>query len=185
MIKINLAPTREKRRAVRAVPAMTGLNLGILFGALFVLLVAGIGIYWWTIASDVRRLDREITESEREIERLKVIIAEGQRFKREKEELERRVSTIETVARNQTRPVYLLDAVPDTLPRGLWLTRMEEKGQQLRFAGTTYSSTALSDFMANLKASGKFKEVDLIESRQDLTKSPRTITFEVACRFEI
>jgi hypothetical protein len=44
---------------------------------------------------------------------------------------------------------------------------------------------ALSDFMSNLKASGRFKDVDLIESRQDLTKSPRMITFEVSCRFEI
>ena len=30
-----------------------------------------------------------------------------------------------------------------------------------------------------------FKDVDLVESRQDLTKSPRTITFEVTCRFEV
>ncbi|MBI1958699.1 MAG: PilN domain-containing protein, partial [Candidatus Rokubacteria bacterium] len=97
----------------------------------------------------------------------------------------RRVNAIESVARLQTRPVYLLDAVADMLTKDLWLTRMEEKGQQLRFAGTTYSSTALADFMANLKASGKFKEVDLLVSRQDLTKSPRTITFEVSCRFEI
>ena len=62
---------------------------------------------------------------------------------------------------------------------------MEETGRVLRLAGITYSSTALSDFMANLRASGKFKDVDLVESRQDLTKSPRTITFEVTCRFEI
>jgi len=43
----------------------------------------------------------------------------------------------------------------------------------------------VSDFMTNLKASGKFKDVDLVDARQDLTKSPRTVTFEVSCRFEI
>ena len=64
-------------------------------------------------------------------------------------------------------------------------SRVEEKSRLLRVAGTTYSSVALSDFMANLRASGKFKEVDLVESRQDLSKSPRTITFEVTCHFEI
>ena len=56
---------------------------------------------------------------------------------------------------NQARPVYLLDAMADTLPPDLWLTRMEERGPSLRIAGTTYSSVALSDFMANLKASGQ------------------------------
>jgi len=39
--------------------------------------------------------------------------------------------------------------------------------------------------MANLKASGRFKDVDLLDAKQDLSKSPRTITFEVTCRFEI
>jgi Tfp pilus assembly protein PilN len=73
----------------------------------------------------------------------------------------------------------------DTLPPDLWLTRMEERVPNLRIAGTTYSSVALSDFMANLKASGRFKDVDLLDAKQDLTKSPRMITFEVSCRFEI
>ncbi len=71
------------------------------------------------------------------------------------------------------------------MPADLWLTRIEEKSHQLRLAGTAYSSVAVSDFMVNLKSTGRFKDVDLVESRQDLTKSPRTITFEVACRFEI
>jgi Tfp pilus assembly protein PilN len=61
---------------------------------------------------------------------------------------------------------------------------MEEKGTQLQFAGTTYSAMALSDFMANLKASGKFLDVDIKDAKQDLTKSPRLITFEVVTRFE-
>ena len=113
------------------------------------------------------------------------MIAEGQRYRQEKEELERRVNAIEVVARNQARPAYLLDSLADMMPPDLWLTRVEEKSQQLRLAGTSFTSVALSDFMANLKASGRFKEVDLVESRQDLTKSPRTITFEVSCEFEI
>jgi Tfp pilus assembly protein PilN len=97
---------------------------------------------------------------------LKVIIAGGTLYARDNEMFERRLYSIELAARYQTRPVYLLDAVLDTLPKDLWLSRMEEKGTQLRFAGTAYSATALSDFMANLKASGKFK--DIVDAEQDL-----------------
>jgi type IV pilus assembly protein PilN len=182
MIKINLAPPAARKRLAISMP---GFNLGILFGLLLVVLVAALGFWWWTLDAEVQDLNRQIADNQKEIARLKQVIAEGQRFKREKEDLERRVNAIETVARLQRRPVHLLDTIPDMLPKDLWLTRMEEKGPQLRFVGTTYSSTALADFMANLKASGKFKDVDLLESRQDLTKSPRTITFEVSCRFEI
>lgn len=182
MIKINLAPPPTKKPFSLALP---GFNLGILFGILFLALVAVLGAWWWTLDSDMRRLNRELADNKKESERLQTLIAEGQRFKKEKDDLESRLNAIETVARRQTRPVYLLDATADMLPRDLWITRMEEKGPILRFAGTAYSSKALADFMANLKASGKFKDVDLVESRQDLTKPVRTITFEVTCRFEV
>lgn len=182
MIKINLAPpTSKKPRG----PSGPGPRLGLLFGVLFAALIVLIGGWWLTLSLEARRLNAEIENNRRETERLRPIIAAGQRYKREKEELERRLNAIETVSRNQARPVYLLDAMADTLPADLWLTRLEERGAQLRIAGTTYSSVALSDFMANLKASGKFKDVDLLDAKQDLTKSPRTITFEVTCRFEI
>ena len=181
-IKINLAPPPAKKPFALSVPEF---NLGWLFGILFLVLFGGLGIWWWGLESDITRLNREIAENRREVDRLKTLIAEGQRFKREKEELERRVNAIDTVARKQTRPVYLFDALADMMPKDVWLTRMEERGPVLRLAGVAYSSVALSDFMQNLKASNKFVDVDLVESRQDLTKPVRTITFEVTCRFEI
>lgn len=180
MIRINLAPPSAKKGVGLSIPS----NLGMLFGAAALVLVVVLGGWWWSLSAEIKQLNTEIAENKKEADRLKVVIAEGQRFQRDKEMLEQRVNAIELVARRQTRPVYLLDAVLDTLPRDLWLTRMEEKGTQLRFAGTTYSATALSDFMANLKASGKFKDVDIVDAKQDLTKSPRLITFEVITRFE-
>jgi Tfp pilus assembly protein PilN len=143
-----------------------------------------LGGWWWSLSAEINRLNTEIAENKKEADRLKVVIAEGQRYRRDKEMFERRLNAIELAARHQTRPVYLLDAVLDTLPKDLWLNRMEEKGTQLRFAGTTYNATALSDFMANLKATGKFKDVDIVDAKQDLNKSPRVITFEVVTRFE-
>jgi len=181
VIKINLAPPPSKTQGL----GVMGLNLGVLFGGLGAVVVIALGASWLTLSSQVSGLRSDIENNQKELARLKPIIAEGQRYKQEKQDLERRVSAIEIVARNQARPTYLLDSLVDMLPGDLWLTRVEEKSQQLKLAGTTYSSVALADFMANLKASRKFKDVDLVESRQDLTKTPRTITFEVSCQFEI
>jgi len=181
MIRINLAPPSTKRGGGFGLPDF---NLGMLFGGAALVVVLFLGIWWWSLSSEIKRLNTEIAENKKQAEQLKVVIAEGQRFKRDKEALERRVNAIDIVARQQTRPVYLLDAVVDQLPKDLWLTRMEEKGTQLKFAGSTYSATSLSDFMSNLKASGKFKDVDIVDARQDLTKSPRVIAFEVIARFE-
>jgi Tfp pilus assembly protein PilN len=186
MIYINLAPPSEKQqRKTAGLPGAGGINLGMVFGLVFAVLVGALGAYWWALSSDIAAIQRDIASNEREKVRLQAVIAEGKRFKQDVEELERRVNAIEAVARDQARPAYLMDAMADVLPADLWLTRVEEKGQQLRLAGSTYSSAALSNFMFNLKTSGKFKGVDLVESRQDLAKTPRTIAFEVSCRFEI
>ena len=181
MIKINLAPPIAQKRD-RVAP---GIGLGMVFGGLGAALMLLLGGSGWVLSAEVRGLHRDIEQDQAEVARLKPIIAEGERYRAEKQDLERRVNAIEAVARNQARPTYLLDALADVLPGGLWLTRVEEKSQQLKLVGASHSSVALADFMANLKASGKFADVDLVESRQDLTKSPRTITFEVTCRFEI
>jgi len=181
MIRINLAPASAKKGIGFSIPTF---NMGMLFGALALVLVVVLGGWWWSLSAEINRLNAEIAENKKEADRLKVVIAEGQRYRRDKEMFERRLNAIEVAARHQTRPVYLLDAVLDTLPKDLWLNRMEEKGTQLRFAGTTYNATALSDFMANLKATGKFKDVDIVDAKQDLNKSPRVITFEVVTRFE-
>ena len=180
MIRINLAPPAGKNGAGLGIRS----GVGMLFAVVALVLLAGLSGWWWSLSAEINRLNTEIAENKKQLEQLKVAIAEGQRLRRDKEMLERRVNAIELVARHQTRPVYLLDTLLGAVPKDLWLTRMEEKGTQMRFAGSTYSATILSDFMANLKASGKFKDVDIVDAKQDLTKSPRLITFEVVSRFE-
>ena len=95
MIKINLAPPRVKPGFSFQVPAF---NLGILFGILFAVLVVLIGGAWWYVESETTRLQNEIVENQKEIDRLQLVIAEGLKFKRDKEELEKRVNAIEAVA---------------------------------------------------------------------------------------
>lgn len=183
MIKINLLPERPRRRFAIALPTLPG--LGLLFGALFVLVIVLVGGYWFWLNAEGRSLAAEITRMDAEIARYKAAIAEGTRFKKEKEELERRVALIEAIARNQARPIYLLDALVDTVPPDIWLTSLEEKEQVLKIVGSAFSTTAVADFMTNLKASGKFRDVDLLVAKQDLAKTPRVVTFEVTCRFSI
>jgi type IV pilus assembly protein PilN len=158
--------------------------LGLIFGILFAVVVLGFGGWWVFLTRQATRLESEIARGKAEMVTLKAVIAEGQRFKQEKEELERRLATIDQLAQGQTRPVYLMDAMVDSMPQDLWLTLVEEKQNQLKLAGAAFSTTAVADLMANLRRSGRFKDVDILVSRQDTSKVPRLITFEVICRFE-
>jgi type IV pilus assembly protein PilN len=98
--------------------------------------------------------------------------------------MRKRVEVIEALTKDQGRPIQLFDAFADMIPRDLWITGLEEKNSMLRVSGSAFTTVAVSDFMANLRASGRFKEVDIVVSRQDHSKAPRLVTFEVTCRFE-
>jgi len=92
---------------------------------------------------------------------------------------------LEDITKGQGRSIVLLDAFIDTVPRDLWITGFEQKESALKLAGTAFSTTAVSDFMSNLKSSGKFKDVDIVISKQAFDKTPSLVTFEVTCKFEI
>jgi Tfp pilus assembly protein PilN len=184
MIRINLSPSASahSRWTLRA-PAL-GLNLGMLFGVLYLGAVAGLGGYWWSLAADRTRLNVEINRAQQELTSLKAEIGKGASIKSDVADMRKRVEVIEALTKDQGRPILLFDAFADMIPRDLWITGLEEKNSLLRVSGTAFTTVAVSDFMANLRASGRFKEVDIVISRQDHSKAPRLVTFEVTCRFE-
>ena len=186
MIRINLAPVEMRRRRGPGFTMPTlPVGLGLLFGVLYVVAALGVGYTWWNFAAQKSRLIAENDRTSKEIDTLKVTLGQGASVKAQLADIRKRVQVIAELVEGQDRPILLLDAFVDTVPRDLWITSLEEKGVVLKIVGTAYSTRAVSEFMNNLKQSGKFKDVDILVSRQDLNKSPVLVMFEVTCRFEV
>ena len=186
MIRINLAPVEMRRRRGPGFTMPTlPVGLGLLFGVLYVVAALGVGYTWWSFAAQKSRLIAENDRTSKEIDTLKVTLGQGASVKAQFADIRKRVQVIAELVEGQDRPILLLDAFVDTVPRDLWITSLEEKGVVLKIVGTAYSTRAVSEFMNNLKQSGKFKDVDILVSRQDLNKSPVLVMFEVTCRFEV
>ena len=184
MIKINLSPSTGRRGGAGfRLPAL-GLSLGLVFVVLYLVAVGGLGWWWWSLSDEKAKLTSEIDRTQREVASLKAVIGQGANVKSDVTDMRKRVEVIEALTRDQGRAILMFDAFADMLPRDLWITGLEEKNAVLKVSGTAFSPTAVADFMANLRASGKFKDVDIVISRQDLSKTPRLVTFEVTCRFE-
>ena len=185
MIRINLAPPegRPRRAGAGFSLHLPEFNFGILFGVLYAIAVIGLAGWWWQLSAHEQQLTKEVTESTAELTKLKAQVGEAGKIKDRLAELQKRVTAIQDLTKAQARPLKLLDALADVVPRDLWLTGLEEKGTTLRITGN-FSTTAVSDFMTNLRSSGRFRDVDILVSRQDITKTPAVVTFEVTCRFE-
>lgn len=187
MIRINLAPPASRPRRARGPKLsmqMPEFGLGILFVVLYVATALGLGAWWWTTTAREADLTSRLNAANAELTTLKQRVSQVGKVREQVAELKKRIDALEELTKTQARPVVLFDALADVVPRDLWLTGLEERGNTLRITGTSYSTTAVADFMSNLRASGRFKDVDIVTSRQDITKKPRLVTFEVTCRFE-
>jgi type IV pilus assembly protein PilN len=186
MIRINLAP--PDRRAHRSGPGfqlrLPEFNLGIAFGVLYLVTAVALGGWWWHLRGEEGRLTTEVQQQTASLAALKARVGQASKIKDTLAELQKRLDAMQQLTKGQGRPVVLFDTLADVVPRDLWLTGLEERGATLRITGTSFTTTAVSDFMSNLRSSGRFKDVDLIVSRQDHTKTPSLVTFEVTCRFE-
>ena len=64
MITINLAPDRPHHRGeARRGLTLPSADLGVVFGVLYLVVVAGLGWYWMTLASEESRLRTEIVQA--------------------------------------------------------------------------------------------------------------------------
>jgi type IV pilus assembly protein PilN len=185
VIRINLAPVEARGRRPSFSFPVPSFNLGVLFAIVYVVALAGIGFYWFSLQSEETRVAAEVDRLNRELTSLKATLGQGANVKAQLAEVRRRVDILDELTKSQGRPIALLDSFADTVPRDLWITSLEQKESVLKLSGTAFSTTAVSDFMANLKSSGKFKDVDIVISKQAIDKTPSLVTFEVTCKFEI
>lgn len=188
MIKINLAPPERRGRRKAGGPSfqfrLPEFNIGMAFAGLYVVAVLGGGLWWNHLQSREAELTVHVTQSTAELNALRIKVSQAGRIKDQLADLLKRVDAIQELTKSQTRLIVMLDSMADTVPRDLWLTGLEERGATIRVTGASFTSTAIADFMSNLRSSGRFKEIDIISSRQDLTRSPRLVNFEITCRFE-
>jgi Tfp pilus assembly protein PilN len=186
MIRINLAPRRERAGVSLGVPGLNlpDLNLGMVFGVAGAVLAFVILLSSLHLLRQERRLRAEIETGGQELNSLRALVGPAARLKEHLAELQSRLKAVQALTKDQTRPVSLLDAFADVVPADLWITGLEDSGTGLRVTGAALSAAAVSDLMTALRASGKFRDVDIVVSKRELDKVPDVVTFEITCRFE-
>ena len=172
MIRINLLAVERERpkRAGALIPAAQRVTIAaslILIGTAFF-----VAWWFWSLHRASVTVDEDLARGEREMQQLRSVLAQVQKFEASKAQLQQRVTLIEQLRRGQSGPVHILDEISKALPERLWLTDMTQKGDDIVLAGMTTSLTGLSDFVANLEGSTWFKKpVDIVDSQ--VTTDPK------------
>jgi len=176
MIRINLLPVRalKKKETTRQTLSILILSLGLL------LLI--IVFFHLSLSRQVNKVETQIAAYKEEITRLKIDTKDVNKFKAEKEDLQRRLNIIYTLQRAKTGPVQMLDKLAMALPERLWLTSMREKDGKIELRGMALDNPTIAKFMTNLEKSGVIRNVELIISQQLERKDFKLKEFTLTCQ---
>jgi type IV pilus assembly protein PilN len=182
MIRINLL-SAERATKKKAVSLQTGQKMTI--GCSLILVLAGLFVGWryLSLSHESAQVDADIAAAQTETARLHSIIQQVQEFEQRKAQLQQRVVLIEQLRKGQTGPVHMLDQISRALPPMLWLTELKQTPTgEVMVDGRSTTLTGLSDFVANLEASGYFKRsVEIVST----TAEPSTTTSAELIKFSI
>ena len=165
MIRINLlAVDRERNKRGAIIPAAQRVTIAasLILIATFLL----VGWWFWSLHQASVRVDDDLAKGEHEMQQLRSVLTQVQKFEASKAQLQQRVTLIEQLRRGQSGPVHILDEISKAVPERLWFTDLTQKGDDIVLAGMTTSLTGLSDLVANLERSAWFKKpVDIVDSQ--------------------
>jgi type IV pilus assembly protein PilN len=161
MPRINLLPWRDEQRKRRK------LEFGVALGAAAIAAMfaaGGVYVFYGSLISGQEarnvKLRGEITELDRQIEKIDNLESQKQKFIA-------RMQIIEKLQRSRPEVVHLFDEVARTIPEGAYLTGIKQTNNKLKFEGVAQSSTRVSSFMRNIDASLWLRnpELEVIETK--------------------
>ncbi len=100
-------------------------------------------------------------------------IKEISQLEDEKERLLARMQIIQRLQSSRPEVVHLFDALVETLPEGVYYTRIQQKGRNLNITGVAQSNTRVSSLMRQLESSEWLKNPKLVEIKADQRKASK------------
>jgi type IV pilus assembly protein PilN len=186
MIRVNLLAV-ERTVAKRAGPFETGQKITVACSAVLIVAALFVGWRYWALQQESKQLDLGIANARQETARLRTILQQVQAFEQQKAQLQERVALIEQLRKSQSGPVHMLDQISRALPPMFWLTQLKQTDDAVVIEGRCTALTGLSDFVANLEASGYFrKSIEIVSSQTEaLPAAPRELVrFSIKAQFQ-
>lgn len=163
--RINLIPEEERIRMeeerfpIPRPDVVIPLTLAVVGG----LVVAG---GWWSRHSHVQTLQVKVDEMREELELRRRRLGNLADLRQKKDVLSRKIQTIRDLRTDQTRAVEDVDALVAALPSGVWLTEIQDQGNQLRVVGGAYHYAAVAEYLRRLKLVERFQNVRFVEAKE-------------------
>lgn len=180
MIRINLLPTKKKRKKAKPVPTYLVASVIILVA------VAVVTLYLtFFMKGKIKSLQALKDSNAQKIATLQEKIKEVNSFEALNQKFKGRKQIIEDLRRIQLRPVKILDELSSRLTVGVWLIDMSLSKNDITMSGVGYTNEDVVAFVQNLKESPLFTEVYLHETTQSSVEGVPVYNFRISMKAKV
>lgn len=174
MAKINLLPWREERRQqqTKEYYVLLALSAGL------ALMIFGLAYYYFDQSIKFQNTRNSFLNTE--ITKLDDKIVEIKKLEAQKASLIARQQVIEELQANRTQMVHLFDELVKTIPNGVFLEKITQKGTLISMEGYSQSHSRVSDYMRRLDESDWFTKIELDYIKADTTLSTHEQKFKLS-----
>jgi type IV pilus assembly protein PilN len=179
MIKVNLIPVKRKKKA-KPIPTFLIIGVFVTIGALFIS-----GLFFYRATRILAETRAQHMANENRLAELKEKIKAVENFEQLNKTFDQRNKIIEQLSKNKSVPVILLDEVSNLLPRGVWLDRMTVSGNTIKLDGHGFTNSDIVAFVDKIKASKKFADVYLTQSKDKEIDTVQLYQFSLTFRIKV
>jgi type IV pilus assembly protein PilN len=160
MIKVNLLPVRAAKKKETF---MNQIYVGIL-----VIIISLVVVGWraWTMQNTIKSLETQISDRKRELNDLKDIQLQVERFKAKNKVLEDKIAVMSSLEAGRDWFIRIVDHIGVSIPDNVWITGMELGGRArsrsgggkriygkpIKVTGGAYEKDAIGYFISNLES---------------------------------
>jgi len=187
MIRINLLKPENKDIRETVVTGLSegegkkGPNLGNL---VFLLLVIGLGLFYFFQQKAFNRENTLLTKARQEKSQLQYVEAKLEEQKRARESLDRKITLIESLNAQRDLAPRLMDELSRRLPDWVWLSELTYDDKGIQIKGRALSNNLVADYIGNLEASPQLMNVNLVSSTQKTAQGDQYLEFSLRAVLE-
>lgn len=178
MIKINLLPTKRKKKAKPLPMYLVTLAFALLISIGLVIFVNSY------LNGEIKRLKAKQAENDETIRQLNEKIKEVKNYEALNEKFKARKQVIEDLRKNQSVPVKVLDEVSMRLTEGIWLRTLTINADNVTINGTGFNNNDIVTWVQALKDSPMFTEIILQSTQKQVVNGYDTYNFTLSLKIK-
>jgi type IV pilus assembly protein PilN len=147
MARINLLPWREKLRSRRKREFGFMLVGGVIIAALL------LGYWYWFNEARIDQQRKRNVYLQTQIDAVNQKIKEIKKLEKTRNQLVARMNVIQNLQASRPQEVHLFDELVTTMPDGVYLTELTQRGNGITMNGRAQSNARVSAYMRNIEQS--------------------------------